>query len=408
MSIFSAPFLIRVFLVSTNKINNSSLYLPCDFYATSLDTGCNTLGLFIAQVESAHYLFMFIYRKKQSYYKEHTSHCCSGWFPQDGLLGFWRSLWRHSCRSWRRKAITGTYPQPSIFQKKWRQRRWWRWQGRALVWQLSRSPGWLAVQVHLPVFNVIPHVTVGAVAVVLHFLTEPHPLPRSRLGAPLLLSSVHQGLHHHLLQAAVGYAAHISVGDAAGPHGQAPVPQQGAISLDWVGQGRQPGGLITLDRSESGWRRRWVGFPQHGEDGRGVSRGLDEGSTAPHLHLLQAGRCGAAGAAVQCVCFGAVCHLILQLQITCQCVDLVNHLHNSQSENSEKSTPRRRHRKTKPFPLSVCPPQNWSIQFFWPLFPISCQRNKIIVIKMTTTIMIGMASLLAHHLNTREIQLETV
>lgn len=47
----------------TNKY--SSLYLPCDFYATSLDTGCNTLGLFIAQVESAHYLFMFIYRKKQ-------------------------------------------------------------------------------------------------------------------------------------------------------------------------------------------------------------------------------------------------------------------------------------------------------------------------------------------------------
>lgn len=66
MSIFSAPFAIMVFLVSTNKINKySSLYLPCDFYATSLATGCNTLGLFIAQVESAHYLFMFIYMKKQ-------------------------------------------------------------------------------------------------------------------------------------------------------------------------------------------------------------------------------------------------------------------------------------------------------------------------------------------------------
>lgn len=53
-------------LLSIKRINKySSLYLPCDFYATSLDRGCNTLGLFIAQVESAHYLFMLIYRKKQ-------------------------------------------------------------------------------------------------------------------------------------------------------------------------------------------------------------------------------------------------------------------------------------------------------------------------------------------------------
>lgn len=371
MSIFSAPFAIRVFLVSTNKIKQySSLYLPCDFYATSLDTGCNTLGLFIAQVESAHYLFMCIYRKKpKSYYKGHTSHCCSGWFPQDGLLGFWRSLWRHSCRSWRRKAITGTYPQPSIFQKKWRQRRWRRRQRRALVWQLSRSPGRLAVQVHLPVFDVVPNVTVGAVSVVLHLLAEPHPLPRPRLGTPLLLGSVHQRRHHHLLQVTAGYTAHVSVRDAARRGGQAPVPQQGAIGLDRVGQGRQPRRLLALDRRQPRRRRRRVRLPQHGQDGRGVRGGLDQRHAAPHLDLLQAGGCCAAGAAVQRVCFGTVRHLILQLQVACQRVNLVNHLHNGQSENSEKSILQRRHRKTKPSStISFSSPELKHPFFFWALF----------------------------------------
>lgn len=61
--------------MTTGKINkHSSQYLPCDFYATSLDTGSNTLGLFIAQVESAHYLFMFIYRKKQRVFSSGIHH----------------------------------------------------------------------------------------------------------------------------------------------------------------------------------------------------------------------------------------------------------------------------------------------------------------------------------------------
>lgn len=217
------------------------------------------------------------------------------------------------------------------------------------MWQLSCNPGGLAVQVHLPVFDVIPNVTVGAVAVVLHFFTEPYPLPCSRLGTPLFLRSVHQRLHHDFLQITVRYTAHISVRDAAGPDGQAPVPEQGAISLDGVGQRRQPRRLIAFDRRQSRRRRGRVWLPQHGEDGGGVRRRLDEGRVAPHLDLLQAGGCCAAGAAVQCVCFGTVCHLILQLQITSQRVNLVNHLHNSQSENSEKCIPQRRHTKTKPF-----------------------------------------------------------
>lgn len=190
---------------------------------------------------------------------------------------------------------------------------------------------------HLPVFDVIPNVTVGAVAVVLHLLTEPYPLPRPRLRTPLLLRPVPQRLHHDFLQVTAGYTAHVPVRDAAGPDGQAPVPQQGPISLDRVGQGRQPGGLIALDGCQPRRRRGRVRLPQHGEDGGGVRRRLDEGRTAPHLDLLQAGGCCAAGAAVQCVCFGTVRHLILQLQVTRQCVNLVNHLHNSQSENSEKS-----------------------------------------------------------------------
>lgn len=221
------------------------------------------------------------------------------------------------------------------------------------------------MQVHLPVFDVVPNVTVGAIAVVLHLLTEPNALPRPGLGTPLLLSSVHQRLHHHLLQAAVRYTAHISIRDAAGPDGQAPISQQGAVGLDWVGHRRRPGRLVTLDRSQAGGRRGRVRLPQHGEDGRGVRRGLDEGRAAPHLDLLQAGGCCAAGAAVQGVCFGTVCHLILQLQITCQCVNLVNHLRNSQSENSEKSVPQRRDRKTKPFStISLSSPELKHPNFF--------------------------------------------
>lgn len=291
---------------------------------------------------------MFIYRKKQkSCFEWHTSHRCSGWFPQDGLLGFWCGLWRHSRRSWRRKAITGTYTQPSIFQRKWRQRRWWRRQRWALVRQLSHNTGRLTVQVHLPVFNVIPNITVGTIAVVLHFFTKSYPFPCSRLRTPLFLRSVHQRLHGSFLQITVRYTACISIWDAVGPNRQGPISQQGTISLDRVGRRRQPRRLVALDRRQSRRRRGWIRLPQHSEDSRGVRGRLDEWCAAPHLDLLQAGSCCAAGAAVECVRFGTVCHLILQLQVRCQCVNLVNHLHNSQSENSEKSLPQWQHRKTK-------------------------------------------------------------
>lgn len=101
--------------------------------------------------------------------------------------------------------------------------------------QLSHNAGRLTVQVHLPVFNVIPNITVGAIAVVLHFFAKSYPFPCSRLRTPLFLSSVHQRLHRNFLQVTVRCTAYISVGDAVEPDWQAPVSQQGTISLDRVG-----------------------------------------------------------------------------------------------------------------------------------------------------------------------------
>lgn len=52
---------------------------------------------------------------------------------------------------------------------------------------------------------------------------------------------------------------------------------------------------------------------------------LDERCVGLHFELLQAGSRRAAGAAVQGVRFGAVGHLIFQLEIGGQGVNLVNH-----------------------------------------------------------------------------------
>lgn len=200
--------------------------------------------------------------------------------------------------------------------------------------QHFQKMGRLAVQVHLPVFNVIPNVTVWAIAVILHFFTKSYPFPCSCLRTSLFLRSMHQRWNHNTVQITVWHTAQIPIWDTAGS-----ISQQGTISLDRVGQRRWPQGLVTLDRCQSWWGWRGIWLPQHSEDSRGMHRGLDERNTAPHLHLLQARSCCAAGAAVECVCFGTVRHLILQLQVRCQRVNLVNHLHNSQSKNSQKSMP---------------------------------------------------------------------
>lgn len=210
------------------------------------------------------------------------------------------------------------------------------------MWQRSQEMGRLAVQVHLPVLNVIPNITVWAIAVILHFFTKSYPFPCSCLRTPLFLRSMHQRRNCNTVQITVWYAAQIPIWDAAGP-----ISQQGTISLDRVGRRRWPQLLVTLDRCQSWWGWRGIWLPQDGEDSGGMHGVLDERSTAPHLHLLQARSCCAAGAAVERVRFGTVCHLILQLQVRRQCVDLVNHLHNSQSKNSEKSMPQQRHRNTE-------------------------------------------------------------
>lgn len=73
------------------------------------------------------------------------------------------------------------------------------------MWQFSHNTDRFTMQVHLPVFNVIPNITVGTIAVVLHFLAKSYPLPRSRLRTPLLLRSVHQRGHCGFLHTTVWY-----------------------------------------------------------------------------------------------------------------------------------------------------------------------------------------------------------
>lgn len=177
--------------------------------------------------------------------------------------------------------------------------------------QLSHSTSRVTVQVHLPVFNVIPNITIRAIAVVLHFFTKSYPFPCSRLRTSLFLRSVHQRLHCNFLHIIGWCTAYISIWDGVGPNWQAPVSQQGAISLERVGRRRQPGRLVTLNGCQSWWRRRRIRLPQYGKDSRGVCRRLDERCAAPQLDFLQARSCCAAGATVERVRFGTVCHLIL-------------------------------------------------------------------------------------------------
>lgn len=84
--------------------------------------------------------------------------------------------------------------------------------------------------------------------------------------------------------------------------------------------------VLALHWGQPGWWRRRVGFPQDREDSRGVRWRLDERCVGLHFELLQAGSSRAAGAAVQGVRFGAVGHLIFQLEIGGQGVNLVNHI----------------------------------------------------------------------------------
>lgn len=71
--------------------------------------------------------------------------------------------------------------------------------------------------------------------------------------------------------------------------------------------------VLALHWGQPGWWGRRVGFPQDGEDSRGVCWSLDELRVGLHFELLDAGSRSAAGATVQGVCFGAVGHLIFQL-----------------------------------------------------------------------------------------------
>lgn len=81
-----------------------------------------------------------------------------------------------------------------IFKWKWREMGWRR-AGRALVRKLSWQLGRFTVQMDLPVFYVIPGLTVRTIAMVLYFFTKPNPLPRPCLGTPVFFRSMHQRLH---------------------------------------------------------------------------------------------------------------------------------------------------------------------------------------------------------------------
>lgn len=93
--------------------------------------------------------------------------------------------------------------------------------------------------------------------------------------------------------------------------------------------------ILASQRGVSGgWQGR-VGFLEHSQDsGRGDGGegcGQFEDVVGVELHLLQAGSSGGggggAGAGVERVCLGAVGQpVLLQLQVTGQCVDVMNNL----------------------------------------------------------------------------------
>lgn len=162
-------------------------------------------------------------------------------------------------------------------------------------------------------FYVIPGVTVGTIAMVLHFFIKPNSLPRPCLGTPVFVRSVHQGRPRSLVQGTSGDAADVSIGNFARCPGEASVSQEGAVGLHGMERSHPSLGLFTLHRGQPWGGRRWVWLSQDGEDSGRVRWGFDEGCVGLHFDLLDAGGGGATGATVQRVCFGAVGHLILQL-----------------------------------------------------------------------------------------------
>lgn len=93
--------------------------------------------------------------------------------------------------------------------------------------------------------------------------------------------------------------------------------------------------ILASQRGVSGGRQGRVGFLEHGQDrGRGdggEGRGQFEDVIGVELHLLEAGSGGGggggAGAGVERVCLGAVGQpVLLQLQVTGECVDVMNNL----------------------------------------------------------------------------------
>lgn len=183
----------------------------------------------------------------------------------------------------------------------------------AWVRKLSRWVDRFAVQVYLPVFYVIPGVTVGTVAMVLHFFIKPNSFPRSCLGTPVFFRSVHQRLRWSLVQGTGGDAVDVSVGNLVRCAWQASVSQKGSIGLHRVGGWHHSLGVVTLHRCQPWGRRRRVWLSQDGEDGGRVCGGFNERGVGLHFDLLDARGGGAAGATVQGVRLGAVGHLILQL-----------------------------------------------------------------------------------------------
>lgn len=96
--------------------------------------------------------------------------------------------------------------------------------------------------------------------------------------------------------------------------------------------------ILAFKRGVSGWRKWRMGFLEHSQDCRKVDRDWgdrcrqsEDAAVGVELHLLQAGSSGGGGggtgAGVECVRLGAVRQsVLLQLQVTSQCVNVMNNL----------------------------------------------------------------------------------
>lgn len=106
--------------------------------------------------------------------------------------------------------------------------------------------------------------------------------------------------------------------------------------------------ILASQRGEPGRREGRVGLLQHGQDGRGVDgdrrqrQQLGDAVVGEQLHLhLQAGSGvgggGGTGAGVERVRLGAVRQpVLLQLQVTRQGVNVVNHLETTEEESLQQ------------------------------------------------------------------------